>query len=337
MSISEPDYGQSVPKHQPTLFIQIPCFNEADTLPLVLQDLPQHIEGVGQIRILVIDDGSSDGTSETARRHGVRYIVRHAVNRGIAITFQDGLDACLEAGADIIVNTDGDHQYPGKEIASLVRPILDGHADMVIGNRQPDKVAHFSPDKKLLQKVGSWVVRAASGTDVPDAASGFRAMNREAALRLLVLTRFSYTLETLIQAGKKGLRVTHVPISVNPPTRPSRLMRSNWHYIWQQAVTILRIYALYEPMRTFTYLSTPFMLTGVFLIGRFMFFYITGQTYMGRHVQSVVIGGTLITIGFLIVLFGILADISALNRQVLEETLYRQRKRDLPSESDHNN
>ena len=313
----------------PTLFIQIPCFNEAETLPAVLQDLPTCIEGIGAIHVLIIDDGSTDGTSTVAKRYGVQHIVRHDVNRGIAVSFQDGLDACLKAGADIIINTDGDHQYPGKEIAPLLQPILAGRADMVVGDRRTQAIEHFTTNKKLLQKLGSWVVRMASSTEVPDAASGFRAMNRECALRLLVLTRFSYTLETIIQAGKKGLRVGHVPITVNPPTRPSRLVRNNWHYIWQQAATILRIYALYEPMRTFTYLSLPFLLAGIFLIGRFLFFYVTGQTYMGRHVQSVVIGGTAVTIGFLIILFGILADISALNRQVLEEMLYRQRKRDL--------
>jgi len=323
--------GEPQAEHMPLpkLFIQIPCFNEAETLPTVLQDLPTSIAGIGEIHVLIIDDGSTDGTAEIARQYGVRHIVHHDVNRGIAVSFQDGLDACLKAGADIVVNTDGDHQYPGPEIARLIQPILAGEADMVVGDRQTQAIAHFTAHKKLLQKMGSWGVRVASGTSVPDAASGFRAINRECALRLLVLTRFSYTLETIIQAGKKGLRVGHVPIWVNPPTRPSRLVRNNWHYIWQQTATILRIYALYEPMRTFTYLSLPFLLVGFFLIGRFLFFYITGQTYMGRHVQSVVIGGTGVTVGFLIILFGILADISALNRQVLEEMFYRQRKQDL--------
>lgn len=328
VTVEEP---RTAHKRLPKLFIQIPCLNEAETLPEVLADLPASLAGVGEIHVLIIDDGSTDGTAEIARRHGVHYVVQHDVNRGIAVSFQDGLDACLKAGADIIVNTDGDHQYPGREIATLIHPILAGQADMVVGDRQTQAIEHFTTNKKLLQKMGSWVVRMASGTSVPDAASGFRAMNRECALRLLVLTRFSYTLETIIQAGKKGLRIGHVPINVNPPTRPSRLVRSNWHYIWQQAATILRIYALYEPMRTFTYLALPFLLAGFFLIGRFLFFYVTGQTYMGRHVQSVVIGGTGVTIGFLIILFGILADISALNRQVLEEMLYRQRKRDLES------
>ncbi len=326
--------GEARAEHMqlPKLFIQIPCFNEAETLPAVLQDLPASIAGIGEIHVLIIDDGSTDGTAEIARQYGVRHIVQHDVNRGIAVSFQDGLDACLKAGADIVVNTDGDHQYPGQEIAALIRPILAGQADIVVGDRQTQAIEHFTGNKKLLQKMGSWVVRMASGTSIPDAASGFRAMNRECALRLLVLTRFSYTLETIIQAGKKGLRVGHVPIRVNPPTRPSRLVKSNWHYIWQQAATILRIYALYEPMRTFTYLSLPFLLAGFFLIGRFLLFYVTGQTFMGRHIQSVVIGGTGVTIGFLIILFGILADISALNRQVLEEMLYRQRKRDLETD-----
>lgn len=310
------------------LIIQIPCYNEANTLSVVVADLPRQLPGVTSIHLLVIDDGSSDGTAQIARDLGVDFVVAHAHNRGIAAAFQTGLDACLRLGADIIVNTDGDHQYPGRYIGELVAPIVRGEADMVIGDRQTETIAYFSPTKRVLQRLGSWVVRMTSGTSVPDATSGFRALSRETALRLNVLTTFSYTLETIIQAGKKGLRVHHTPVAVNPPTRRSRLVRNNWHYIFRQAATILRIYTLYEPFKSFGALALPFLLAGVFLISRFFFFYATGQTYMGRHVQSVVIGGTSLTLGFLIVLFGILAEISAMNRRLIEETLYRLRRSD---------
>ncbi len=308
------------------LIIQIPCFNEADTLPQVLADLPSELPGIARVETLVIDDGSSDGTAETARRLGVTHVVSHNTNRGIAAAFQTGLDACLRAGADIIVNTDGDHQYPGRYIGALIEPIVAGGADLVVGDRQTHNIGHFSPVKRLLQQWGSWVVRKASGTAVPDAASGFRALSREAALRLIILTRYSYTLETIIQAGKKGLRVAHVPVTVNDPTRESRLVRNNYSYIKHQAATILRIYTYYEPLRSFLYLALPFLLAGTFLIGRFLYFYLFGLTNYARHVQSVVIGGTLLTLGFLIFVFGVVADISATNRYLLEEMLYRQRK-----------
>jgi len=310
------------------LIIQIPCYNEAETLPAVVADLPRTLPGVDCIEVLVIDDGSTDATAEVAEQLGVDHIVRHPTNRGIAAAFQTGLDACLARGADIIVNTDGDHQYPGREIEKIVRPILAGTADMVVGDRQTRAIEHFSPVKKLLQAWGSWVVRVASGTEVPDATSGFRALNRETALRLTILTRYSYTLETLIQAGKKGLRVAAVPIDVNPPTRESRLVRSTWSYVRRQALTILRIYTLYEPLRSFMLFASPLVLMGGFLLLRFVYFYLTDQTYMGRHVQSVVVGSMLVTVGFLIVLFGFLADVNATNRYLLEQLLYKQRKQE---------
>jgi glycosyltransferase involved in cell wall biosynthesis len=281
------------------------------------------------IEVLVIDDGSTDDTAQVARQLGVQHIVGHPTNQGIAAAFQTGLDACLACGADIIVNTDGDHQYPGREIEKLVRPILDGTADMVVGDRQTHAIEHFSPVKKLLQSWGSWVVRMASGTDVPDATSGFRALNRETAMRLTILTRYSYTLETLIQVGKKGLRVAAVPIQVNPPTRESRLVRSTWSYVRRQALTILRIYTLYEPLRSFALFASPLLAVGAFLLLRFVYLYLTDQTYMGRHVQSVVVGSMLVTVGFLIVLFGLLADINATNRHLLEQLLYKQRKQEV--------
>ncbi|MCC6457422.1 MAG: glycosyltransferase family 2 protein [Caldilineaceae bacterium] len=311
------------------LIIQIPCFNEADTLPEVMADLPRSLPGVGRVEILVIDDGSTDNTVEVARRCGVQHVVSHGFNRGLAAAYQTGIDTALRLGAAIIVNTDGDNQYPGSRIGDLIAPILSNQADIVVGDRQPHTLQHFSPTKRLLQWVGSWVVRLASGTQVPDATSGFRALSREAALRQIVLTRFSYTLETIIQAGKKGLRVAHLPIMVNPTPRQSRLHKGNWNFVQRQAAIILRIYMLYEPLRTFLLLATPMLLAGVFLLARFLYFYFTLQTASGRHIQSVLIGGTLIIVGFLIVVVGILADISATQRALLEELLYRQRKAEL--------
>lgn len=314
------------------LIIQIPCYNEAETLPCVVADLPKTVPGVTRLEYLIIDDGSSDGTAEVAARLGIHHIVRHPRNQGLAVAFQSGLDYALRVGADIIVNTDGDNQYPGDQIGALVQPILRGEADMVIGDRQTHAIPHFSPVKRMLQQWGSWVVRAASGTKVPDAASGFRAFSREAALRLIVLTRYTYTLETIIQAGKKGLIITHIPIQVNDPLRESRLMRSTWSYVKRSAATILRLYAFYEPLRTFSFIAIPFVLAGLLLLGRFFYFYVLGLATGGftdRFVQSVTIGSTLLTVGFLIFLFGVLADIGSTQRSMLEELLYRQRKQEL--------
>lgn len=311
------------------LIVQIPCFNEANTLPAVLADIPRTLDGVDQIEVLVVDDGSSDDTAEVARQHGADYVVRHHRNLGLATAFQTGLDTCLRLGADVIVNTDGDHQYPGDAIAALVTMVVEGRADIVVGDRQPHQIGHFSPLKRGLQRWGSRVVRLASGTDVPDATSGFRAFSREAALRLIVLTRYTYTLETLIQAGKKGLIVAHTPIQVNAPQRQSRLVRSNWDFVKRSAATIVRLYALYEPLYTFSLIASPFLLAGVALLARFLFFYFLAQSGVGRYIQSITIGGTLLTVGFLIFLFGVVADINSTQRALLEEILYRQRKREL--------
>jgi glycosyltransferase involved in cell wall biosynthesis len=308
------------------LLIQIPCYNEADTLPQTLAELPTAVPGISQIETLVIDDGSSDDTAAVAAKFGVDHIVRHRQNQGLARAFQSGLDACLRLGADIIVNTDADNQYPGHYIADLVAPILEQQADIVVGNRQIAQIDHFSPLKKLLQLFGSWTVRSLSGTAVPDAPSGFRAYSKEAALRLNVLTRYSYTLETIIQAGKLGLCIVSVPVITNPPKRPSRLQRNMWHFIKAQAGTIMRIYAFYEPLRTFSYLAFPFLLMGLGLWARFGYFVLIGASGIGRYIQSVTIGTGILLVGVLILLFGIQADISSKHRQLTQEMLYRLKK-----------
>ena len=308
------------------LIIQIPCYNEADMLPQTIADLPRDIPGISCIEVLIIDDGSSDDTVAVAEALGVTHIVRHKQNLGLARTFQDGLQAGLQYGADIIVNTDGDNQYRGQDIAALVAPIVRGEADMVIGNRQIDQIDHFSPLKKWLQKFGSWLVRTASETNVPDATSGFRAYSKETALRLNILTRYSYTLETIIQAGKLGLTILSVPVETNLPTRPSRLQRNMWHFMKAQGGTIMRLYAFYEPLRTFTYIAIPFILLGLASWVRFFYFYLQN---IGGHLQSLTVGTGLFLVGILILLFGIQADISSKHRLLTQEALYRLKKMEL--------
>src|SRR5436190_19522452 len=240
-----------MPTRRMKLIIQIPCFDEEQTLPLVLADLPREVAGFDAVEWLIIDDGSRDKTIEVARAGGVNHIIRLTNNKGLAAGFQAGLDACLKLGADVIVNTDGDNQYSGLDIPKLVEPIMDGRADMVVGDRQVHKIEHFSPLKKMLQKLGSWVVRQASSTEVPDTTSGFRAYNREAAIQLIVVSKFTYTLETIIQAGKLLVAVDHVAIRTNPKTRESRLFPSMWSYVRRNTVSIFRIYAQYEPLKVF--------------------------------------------------------------------------------------
>ncbi|MBN1483115.1 MAG: glycosyltransferase family 2 protein [Chloroflexia bacterium] len=312
------------------VIVQIPVYNEEETLGAVLDSIPRQISGVDVIETLVIDDGSRDRSIQVAREHGADHIIRHVSNKGLATVFQTGLDACLRRGADIIVNTDGDNQYPNEAIPELIRPILEQRADMVIGDRRPQHVAHFSRPKRLLQGLGTWIVRLTSGTQVRDAASGFRALSKEAALRLNVISPYSYTLETVIQAGKKGLLITHVPVEIHQVTRPSRLMRSMGQFIKLQGATILRTYAMYEPLKTFFYLAAPFGLIGLILLGRFLAFYLQnpGAT-QGRYLQSVILGGSFLLLGFLIFLFGLLADLVASNRRLTEESLYRIRKLEL--------
>lgn len=309
------------------LIIQIPCLNEEKTLPAVLASLPTQLEGITAIETLVIDDGSSDHTVEIAQHHGVDHIVRHPRNLGLAKAFQTGLETALKLGADVIVNTDGDNQYPAGAIADLVAPVVAHQADIVIGNRQVHTIDHFSPTKKLLHALGTAVVRGVSDTTVEDAVSGFRAYSREAALRLTILTRFSYTLDTIIQAGKMGLTVVSVPISTNDPTRPSRLQRNMWHFVKAQAATILRLYVFYEPLKTFSYIASPFLLVGLLLLGRFALAYLVGDG--NRFVQSVSIGVGLFVVGVLIFLVGVLADMQSKHRQLTQETLYRLKKMEL--------
>lgn len=310
------------------LIVQIPCLNEEHTLPATVRDVPRTIPGVDKVEILVIDDGSSDRTSEMARQVGVDHIVRHSQRLGYGRAFKTGMDEALALGADIIVNTDGDNQYFGGDIPRLIAPILEGRADLVIGDRQVDRVAHFSRVKKLLQRFGSWVVRQASNTGIPDAASGFRAYSREAALRLHSFTDFSHSMETLIQAGRKGLAITHVPIRTNQPLRESRLFRSVWRYLLTSSAIIVRTYAMYKPLPIFFGTGAVLISTGLLLSGRFLYFYITGSPH--GHVQSLILAGALLVIGFQIVLIGLLADLLAGVRSLAEEILYRSKKHDFP-------
>jgi glycosyltransferase involved in cell wall biosynthesis len=308
------------------LIIQIPCYNEADTLEATIRELPLSVPGFDAIEYLVIDDGSRDGTAATARQLGVHYVVRHPTNLGLARAFQTGIDASLRFGADVIVNTDADNQYPGRYIEMLVAPVYEHVADIAIGDRQTDEIEHFSPIKRLLQKFGSGIVRSLSGTVVRDAPSGFRAYSREAALRLNVLTPFSYTLETIIQAGKMGLKIVDVPITTNPPLRPSRLHKGILQFVMKQASTMLRLYAFYEPLKTFTVLSLPFLLVGSVAWLRFIYLFYSGQSDIGRHVQSLVIGTGVLVVGVLILLLAVQADIANKHRQLTQIVLYRLRK-----------
>lgn len=313
------------------LIIQIPCLNEAGTLPATLATIPRHIPGIATIEILVIDDGSTDATVEVARRHGVHHVVRHVGNKGLAEAFQSGIDACLKLGADVIVNTDGDNQYPQEAIPALVAPILAHRADIVIADRQTDTINHFSGTKKVLQKFGSWVVRKGSGTNVPDAPSGFRAYSREAALRLNVVTKHSYTLETIIQAGKKNLIIDTIPVKTNLVTRPSRLMRGTFDYIKKQGATIVRIYAMYEPLRFFFLFGAAISLIGLVILARVLVLKLLGGAF-ASYLPAIFAGGAMLIIGVLVGLIGLLADLIASVRRLLEDALYRVKKMELQME-----
>jgi glycosyltransferase involved in cell wall biosynthesis len=309
------------------LIIQIPCFNEAEQLPATLADLPRSVAGIDAVEWLIIDDGSTDATVEVARAHGVDHVVRLTNNKGLAAGFQAGLDACLKLGADVIVNTDADNQYCGADIPKLVEPILAGQADMVVGDRETDSIEHFSPLKKRLQRLGSAVVRRASGTNVPDTTSGFRAYNREAALQMQVVSKFTYTLETIIQAGKMLVAVDHVPIRTNPTTRDSRLFPSMWSYVRRNAASIFRVYALYEPLRVFLIAAGIVLVPAAIIWARFLWFFFGGEGE--GHVQSLILGSTLMIIAVQLVALGVVADILAASRVLQQRTLERVRRVEL--------
>ncbi|MCD8075638.1 MAG: glycosyltransferase family 2 protein [Lachnospiraceae bacterium] len=315
------------------LIIQIPCYNEAQTLEIALNDLPERIDGVDQIEYLIINDGSSDATEETARRWGVNYVVNFKRNKGLAYGFMAGIDACLRNGADIIVNTDADNQYAGADIEKLVRPILEGKTDIVIGERPIDETKHFSPVKKKLQHLGSWVVRKASNSDIPDAPSGFRAFSRDAAMRLNVTNEYTYTLETIIQAGRVKIAQTSVPIRTNEELRPSRLFKSIPSYIKKSVVTILRAYIMYSPLKTFSIISVIPFAAGLALGIRFLVFFFTGHG--NGHMQSLILCAILLMMGFMTFVIGLQADLIAKNRKLLEDIQYHVRHIDydkLPEE-----
>ncbi|HEX2070314.1 MAG TPA: glycosyltransferase family 2 protein [Thermoleophilaceae bacterium] len=309
------------------LIIQIPCFNEAEQLPATLADLPRAVPGVDEVEWLIIDDGSTDATVEVARAHGVDHVVRLTNNKGLAAGFQAGLDACLKLGADLIVNTDADNQYHGGDIPKLVEPILAGRADMVVGDRETDSIEHFSPLKKRLQRLGSAVVRRASGTTVPDTTSGFRAYNREAALQMQVISKFTYTLETIIQAGKVLVAVDHVPIRTNEKTRESRLFPSMSQYVRRNAVAIFRVYTLYEPLRVFLIAAGVVAVPAAVIWARFLWFFFNGEG--NGHVQSLILGSTLLIIAVQFVALGVIADILAASRTLQQRTLERVRRVEL--------
>jgi len=306
------------------LIIQIPCYNEADTLDIALGALPRQVEGFDQVEWLIIDDGSTDDTVKVARENGVDHVVRFTTNRGLARGFMAGLDACIKLGADVIVNTDADNQYNADDIPKLVAPILNKEADVVVGARPISDIEHFSFTKKLLQKLGSSVVRMASKTDIPDSPSGFRALSRDAAMRMNVFNEYTYTLETIIEAGQKGVAITSVPIRVNADLRPSRLVKSIPSYIKRSVFTIVRIFVVYRPFRSFMLIGSVLFLFG-FLVGlRFVYYYLTSSGE--GHVQSVILSAVLLGMGFQTMLVAFIADLLATNRKLLEDIQYMLRK-----------
>lgn len=306
------------------LFVQIPCLNEEQTLGLVLKSIPKKISGIDSVEILIIDDGSTDKTVEIAKKHGVKHFVLHRRNMGLARSFHDGIDYALSHGADIVVNTDGDNQYPQAMIKELVQPILEGKAEIVIGDRQTQTIAHFSPFKKLMQRFGSWVVNKAAGTDLPDAASGFRAYSRESLYRLNVVTQFSYCMETIIQAGNKRLAITSIPITTNAKTRESRLFKNIWQHMFKSGQAIMRSYIMFKPHIIFATLGTILLALAIIPFVRFFYFWLLGES--AGHVQSLIFGSALLTGAFVSFALLIIADLQKTNRILAEDQLERTKR-----------
>jgi len=312
------------------LIIQIPCYNEEKTIAITLKELPREVGGFDKVEWLIIDDGSTDKTVEVAKANGVDHVVSFKKNQGLARGFMAGLDACVKYGADVIVNTDADNQYNAEDIPELVKPILEGRADIVIGARPIGNIKHFSFIKKILQKAGSWFVRFASNTDIPDAPSGFRAISREAAMRLNVFNVYTYTLEMIIQAGQKNMAITSVPVRVNKDLRPSRLVKSIYSYVKRSAVTIIRVFILYRPTKFFMTIGLTIFGIGLLPGLRFLYFYIAGNS--SGHIQSLIFTSILLGIGFQTILFALIADLLAVNRRILEDLQYRLKKLEIARE-----
>lgn len=307
------------------LVVQVPCLNEAETLPLVLTSIPKKITGIDEIVLLIVDDGSTDATIAVAKKHGVKHFVHHNRNQGLGRSFYDGAQAALALGADILVNTDGDNQYPQERIADLVQPIIRGEADIVVADRQTHTIAHFSAFKKFLQRLGSRVVSIAAGTSLPDAASGFRAYSKESLIRLNPTTRFSYTMETIIQAGNKGLAVVSVPVTTNPKLRESRLFKSTWEHVRKSAITIIRAYIMYKPYIVFGWLGVSLFVLGLVPFARFTILSIEDHTTRG-HIQSLLVGSLLMIAAFLCLVLNIIADLIRVNRILTEDNLEQTKR-----------
>ncbi len=304
------------------LFVQIPCLNEEQTLPEVLKTIPKKVEGFNSVEILIIDDGSTDKTIAVAKKYGVKHFVIHDQNMGLARSFHDGVNYCLENGADVVINTDGDNQYPQAQIADLVKPILGGKAEIVIGDRQTAKISHFSGFKKLMQRFGSWVVNKAAGTELPDAASGFRAYTREALYRINIVTSFSYCMETIIQAGNKRIPIVSVPITTNPKTRESRLFKNIWQHMFKSGSAIVRSYIMYRPHLIFLSSAAVFFLLGAIPFVRYAIIYFGGN-HGGDHIQSLLLGSVAFFVAIISVALSIISDMIRTNRTLQEDTLER--------------
>jgi glycosyltransferase involved in cell wall biosynthesis len=308
------------------LIVQIPCYNEEATLPLVLNSIPLNIPGIDKVETLIVDDGSSDKTVKVAKKFGVNHIVKHRTNKGLAASFASGIHAALKKGADIIVNTDGDNQYPQQDIPKLIKPIMEGTHDIVVADRQTSTIAHFSPLKKLLQRFGSSVVNKAAGTDLPDAPSGFRAYSRDAAMAINVLTDFSYAMETIVHAGKKNIAITHIPVITNPKTRESRLFKNMGQHIVKSGSAIIRSYTMYHPLRAFLVSGFVSITIGLIPYVRYFVLILQNGEPVGGHLQSLLFGALFIIMGIMFMVIGLIADLLATNRKLIEDMLYRVKK-----------